>query len=298
MNITSNDPRRHHYVPQFYLRQFSDDGKKVKTLSSNGPFLIQGSKSISRIAYEDRLYTISDKSVNRCIEKDINFKLETPFSHSETWERISNNAYDSLSEVDALPLYIFMRHLQVRNVENLEFIKNEQRRCMSPEWSHNYTSEEIQMHRNIAATPNGAEEFFLLQSLDISTFISEFHRASIRVLTSRIPFRTSTNPVVFVPTGDIKHPDFKEGDTIRWLPFSASMGVLLIMNDLHSGFSGPTEAEEDLVRVLNRGYLIQTIQKNSVRHCIASDSFIHEDLAWAEYEALESNPRKFKERDQ
>lgn len=66
-----NDPKKHHYVPRFYLRQFCsvDHKNKVPTVSRHNPFLIKNLKSISGIGYEDNLYKVKDKDIEHCIEK-------------------------------------------------------------------------------------------------------------------------------------------------------------------------------------------------------------------------------------
>jgi hypothetical protein len=51
----SNEPKKHHYVPQFYMRQFPcmADAKKVMTLERHRDVVVAASKSIARIGYED-----------------------------------------------------------------------------------------------------------------------------------------------------------------------------------------------------------------------------------------------------
>jgi hypothetical protein len=56
--MSDNAPKRHHYVPQFYLRRFActDDPNKVLVLEQHRDSLVADRKSIDRIGYEDALH--------------------------------------------------------------------------------------------------------------------------------------------------------------------------------------------------------------------------------------------------
>src|SRR5438093_11929706 len=60
--VAENEPKRHHYVPQFYLRRFacSDDHNKVRVLERHRDIVVSDRKSIDRIGYEEGLHDYDD----------------------------------------------------------------------------------------------------------------------------------------------------------------------------------------------------------------------------------------------
>ncbi len=48
-----NDPRHHHYVPRFYLRNFASDPekKKIKTLAQNRDYAVWAERSIESLGF-------------------------------------------------------------------------------------------------------------------------------------------------------------------------------------------------------------------------------------------------------
>jgi hypothetical protein len=57
----SNEPRDHHYVPQFYLRNFSVDPeqKKLTSVTKHGRFAVWAECSIENLGYERDLRAFS-----------------------------------------------------------------------------------------------------------------------------------------------------------------------------------------------------------------------------------------------
>jgi hypothetical protein len=81
-----NDPRHHHYVPQFYLRNFACDPekKKVRTLAKNGDYAVWAERSIEGLGFERDLYVHSYAGIPVSVESTINRSIETPISQSDT----------------------------------------------------------------------------------------------------------------------------------------------------------------------------------------------------------------------
>lgn len=71
MNKSNNLPKKHHYVPQFYLKKFLDNNRQeldvLRRDTENSFSIVQ--LSPKSICYEKHLYTISDKTIN---ENDFN----------------------------------------------------------------------------------------------------------------------------------------------------------------------------------------------------------------------------------
>ncbi|WP_083224800.1 DUF4238 domain-containing protein [Sphingomonas panacis] len=193
--MTAGRPKRHHYVPQFYLRRFAcaDDANKVRVVERHGDIVAIDRKSIDRIGYEDALHAYVQDGVPRSIEGPINQAIETPFSNSATWKMIAEGSFASLSEVDRIPIYGFARHLQRRNLETLRFIEAESARFADGQLDGGLTEDEHEMHAWIAASAENAHALFREGALD--TAIPEDAGAiNVMVCRSPIPLRTSTNP--------------------------------------------------------------------------------------------------------
>ena len=56
--MTHGNPRDHHYVPQFYLRQFASDPerKKLRTVMRDGDYAIFAERAIKNLGYERDFY--------------------------------------------------------------------------------------------------------------------------------------------------------------------------------------------------------------------------------------------------
>lgn len=154
--MSEGHPKRHHYVPQFYLRRFAcpDDPNKVRILEQHGDILVTDRKSIDRIGYEESMHDFVADGVASSIEDPINRVIETPFSNSPTWQKIADGAYASIDETDKIAIYGFARHLQRRNLETLRFIEAESSRFKVGALDAGLSEEEREMHDWIAATGN------------------------------------------------------------------------------------------------------------------------------------------------
>ena len=264
---------RHHYVPQFYLRQFccSDDVNKVSTASRNGSFIVMSKKSIKRIGYEDKLYAISNQEIEYCIEEKLNQSIETPISQSNTWAKVRDKKPELIDEADKLTLYLFMRHLEARNLELLHLVENEIAMSNDPVFRKRRTVEEREMHSYIKSMSDGPVRFFHELSENVERFMLDYPKVSISIFKSNIPLRTSTNPVITLPESLNCQSD---GDVIaKWLPLSHEFGVMMHVTENYNSFGAISIIDDDSVRVLNRQYLVQLLSSHSVRHMIVDDDF-------------------------
>lgn len=290
------DPKKHHYVPQFYLRKFrcADDENKAPTINRHNPFLIKKSSSIGHIGYEDHLYKIKDEEIEVCVEKILNRNIETPICQSNTWKKIDKGTPELLTDGDKLIIYILMRHLEARNIETLESLKIDQKRINDPRYRHEYSESERKMHAKIDSMPNGVEQFYLGMSSRIDQYFEEYNRASVSIFASNIPIRTSTNPVVHVPMHIFENGGFDINNLAKWLPLSPKVGAMLFLNDDHCNFGGYQVVESDVIRSLNRLYIMQLLESRTTRHMIANDGHILDDFEWAGIKVDPKNSRKFR----
>ena len=160
--MAANEAKKHHYVPQFYMRRFAcaDDENKVMVLERHCNVVVADRKSIEGIGYEERLHDCDDNGAPASIEGDLNKAIETPFSQNGTWLKISGGNCAGLDETDRLPLYGFARYLQLRNLETLRFIETQHARYLTGELEDELTDEERDMHAWIASDPGAAHELF------------------------------------------------------------------------------------------------------------------------------------------
>lgn len=117
LTVAASEPKNHHYVPQFYLRRFvcRDDQNKVQVLERHRDIVVSDRKSIRRIGHEERMHDFEVGGVAHSIEGALNRAVETPFSTSSTWLKISSGNCAGLNGTDRLPIYGFARHLQLRS---------------------------------------------------------------------------------------------------------------------------------------------------------------------------------------
>lgn len=280
--MTNGHPKRHHYLPQFYLRRFAcaDDGNKVPVLERHGDIRVTDRKSINRIGYEESMHDFVEDGVAGSIEGPINRVIETPFSNSRTWQKITDRACANLDETDKISIYGFARHLQRRNLETLRFIEAESSRFKAGALDGDLSAEEREMHEWIAASADNAHAIFREGAMDTS-IPDDAAAINVMVCHSPIPLRTSTNPtlVISVPGRQSVFGAFFNNLRTWWLTLDRHCGAFIIAG-------GPPEftntaMPEDAARVINRQYLVQHGNSLTVRYMIADDPYLDGDLEWA-----------------
>ncbi len=279
--MTANESKKHHYVPQFYMRRFAcvDDENKVMALEHHRDIVIVGHKSIEGIGYEERLHDYDANGTPKSIEGDLNKVIETPFSKSTTWLKISNGNCASLDASDRLPLYGFARHLQLRNLETLRFMETQRSRYLTGELEEELTDEERDMYTWIASDPAAAHELFRAGAME-TMLPTDASAINIVICQSPIAFRSSTNPAVRLsyPGKDSVFGAMFKSLRTWWLALDRHWGAFIILGG-PSGFSTQT-VPRDVARTVNRMYLVQLLENNA-RYMLADDDFLNEDLEWA-----------------
>ena len=282
--MKSDQPKRHHNVPRFYLRRFacSNDLNKLMILERRHDFLVADRKSIDYVGYEEGLHDYHNDGKPASIECEINRAIETPFASSSTWSKISAGACASLTEQDKLPIYMFARHLQRRNLETLRFIEAESARVQAEGFDASFNEEERDMYRWIATSVEGARTLFHDGALDTMP-PADANRINVMVCQSPIALRSSTNPTLTVScpgTESIFGPIFNSLRT-WWLTLDRHWGALIVAGG-PPGFT-INAMPIDAARMINRRYLVQQLNSLSVTYLIADDERLAEDLEWAGY---------------
>lgn len=288
---TTSDSKRHHYVPQFYMRRFAcaDDPNKVVALQRHRDVVVLGRKSIAGIGYEERLHDFNDNDAPASIERNLNETIEAPFSQSETWLKIRDGNCARLNERDRMPLYGFARHLQLRNLETLRFIETQHARYIAGELEDELTDDEREMHATIAADAGATHELFRAGAMD--TMLPADARAiNVIVCQTPIALRTSTNPTVRLshPGNDSIFGAMFNSLRTWWLALDRHWGAFIVSGG-PPGFSTGA-VPHDVARVINRQYLVQVLA-GSARYLLADDESLKEDLGWAGFNLAQRTAR-------
>jgi hypothetical protein len=279
--VAANEAKKHHYVPQFYMRRFAcaDDEKKVMVLERHRDALVADRKSVESIGYEDRLHEYDDNGSLASIEGDLNKAIETPFSQSVTWLKISRGNCAGLDPTDRLPLYGFARHLQLRNLDTLRFIERQRDRYLTGELEDELMDGERDMYAWISSEPDAAHELFRAGAME-TMLPADVSAINVIICQTPIALRSSTNPAVRLShpgSASIFDPMFNSLRT-WWLTLDRHWGALIIAGG-PSGFS-VGDIPADLARLINRQYLVQLLAGNA-RYMLADDGLLAEDLEWA-----------------
>lgn len=277
----SNEPIKHHYIPQFYMRQFAciDDDNKVMTLERHRDVVVADRKSIEGIGYEERLHDYEADGARASIESDINRVIETPFSRAATWLKISGGQCANLDQTDRLPIYGFARHLQLRNLATLRFIENQHARYQAGELEEELTEDEREYHAWLADNPDTAHEMFRTGAMD-TMLPADADAINVIVCQTPIPLRSSTNPTLLISSPGRESIFGAMFNSLRtwWLTLDRQWGTFIVAGG-PSGFS-LNSVPPELAQVVNRRYLTQFLHGDA-RYVLAEDDFIAGDLEWA-----------------
>jgi hypothetical protein len=277
-----NKPKRHHYVPQFYLRRFgcADDRHKVMTVEAHRNSLVLDRKSIDRIGYEPNLHDFVEDSARGSIEGALNDTIETPFSSGRTWGKIESGNAETLDAGDGLSIYGFAQHLQRRNLATLRFMEARHARFLAGDFRE-FTEEERAMHQGIEEMPGGPHRVFREGALD-TMLPNDANSINVMVCRSPVPFRTSTNPTLMVSYPGRVSVFGEMFNSLRtwWLSLDRHCGAFVVAGG-PPGFSNSAVTEE-VIRMVNQIYLTQ-LRHGNARYMIADDPFLEADLEWAGY---------------
>ena len=280
--VAADQPKRQHYVPQFYMRRFAcaDDPNKVMAVERHHDILVADRKSIGSIGYEDGLHDFVEDGVAGSIEGEINKAIETPFSDSETWKKIESGACASIDATDGPSIYGFARHLQRRNLKTLRFMETENARFLAGEIK-DLTDEERAMLQWITETPGGAHQLFREGALD-TAMPADALIINVMVCRSPIPLRSSTNPTLMVSYPGRQSVVGEMFNSLRtwWLTLDRHWGAFIIAGG-PPGFSN-NDMPLDAARMVNRQYLTQ-LTHGGARYMLVDDRFLESDLEWAGY---------------
>jgi hypothetical protein len=296
MPKVANEPRNHHYAPQFFLRNFAVDEAKtrVTTLAKHEDMAIWAERSIENIGYERDFYVHERNGAPISVETDINRQVETPLSESDTWAKISSGRTDALDQYDRPILYSLIRHLEVRTPHCEATIRDLSRMATASESETPFSDEERVYYAMMRSNPNLAKA--TLNRMSMTTLWAEesFRGALIMVARSPIPLRSSTTPVFALPCPPhsamrLPLPGMTPYQLV--LTLNPTTLVSLVLGDFDGAFSNQL-IDSPTARGFNRNFAGQFAKFDAVRHLISSRDNLVDDMTSASYDLIDDTPRK------
>ncbi len=293
------DPRlstKSHYAPQFFLRNFATDPqkKKITTVAKHGPRAVWAERSIERLGFERDLYVHLRGGVPVSVESDINKLIETPISKSDTWAKIVSGRADALDRSDKPILYALIRHLEARTPHYFATIRVLARLAASSDSDIQFTDEEREGYAFFCATPDRAKAAFNLMSASLLWTEESFTGAGLSIFRSPIPLRSSTTPVLSIPSPAYPALRLPLPGMLPYqlvLTLNRTTIASLVLADFDDAF-GNTEIGIDVARSFNRQFVAQFAHFEHVRHIITDRHNLAADMTWAPYDLVEDTERK------
>lgn len=291
-----SEPRDHHYVPQFFLRNFAVDAekRKIATVGKHGNIAVWAERSIEHLGFERDLYVHSWAGVPVSVENSINQRIETPISESGTWAKIVSGQTHALDRSDKSILYSLIRHLEARNPHHLATQLELADLAASPDSEIPFTDEEREMYAEMRANPALAKLMFNMMSSSMEWTEQAYRGSGLSIIRSPIPLRSSTTPVFTMPIPG--HPALAlplPGMTPHQfvLTLNPTTIATLILGDFDDGFMN-VEISVEVALMFNRYFVGQFGKFPAVRHLITSRLDVASDMAWAGYAVLEEQDHK------
>lgn len=285
-----NATKREHYVPQFYLANFSisEEHGTVYSLEATAISPCPKKMAVSRVCYCDDLYEskYDDKYI-------LHNKTEHSFSKYETGQKalvdkiinISNNSANInsalvLRKSEKEKLFQFIAQLYLRNKSIYQQMYNSLK-CQPDgngnEWKRFMDSFLKQAYnRTIISTSNGEHEEF--QTKDICEYLNTLH---YQFCYTRKIFITSNVPVAVF---SVANEDVQE----IWVPLAPHVGILFSSRrglSVNNRLIDHTLSTEELNR---RMYLAPIAAHSSSVLLIASEGKILQEL----YQKTSTEPQK------
>jgi hypothetical protein len=294
--LASNEPRDHHYVPQFFLRNFAVDEAKtrVTTVGKHGSMAIWSERSIESLGYERDFYVHMHRGIPVSVETDINRRIETPISQSDTWAKITSGRTETLDQSDRAILYALIRHLEARTPHYEATINELARIAAGPSPEIPFTDEESSIYTAIHAHPNLAKTKLNRMAATIAWTESSFKGALMMVLRSPIVLRTSTTPVLAIPAPPHLAMALPLPGMIPYqlvLTLNPTTIACLVLGDFDGAFSNQA-IDIKTATGFNRHFVGQFAKFEYVRHLITPVDNIVTDMTWAPYDLIKSSSRK------
>jgi hypothetical protein len=298
-----NEPRDHHYAPQFFLRNFAVDQarSRITTVAKYGQMAIWAERSIKSLGYERDFYVHMEGDIPVSVETDINRRVETPISRSDTWAKVASGCSEALDQTDKPILYALIRHLEARTPHYRATMNELAQMAADPNSAIPFTDEERARYAVMRADRNLAKAMLNYRAATVAWTADNFRGAFLMILRSSIPLRSSTTPVCAMPAPthaamSLPLPGMTPYQLV--LTLDPNTIVCLILGDFDGAFSNQPIDQETALG-FNRHFVGQFAKFDHVRHLITSRDNLAADMTWAPYNLIEETERKitFRRRD-
>jgi hypothetical protein len=293
-----SEPRDHHYVPQFYLRNFAVDEEKSKipVASKHGHMVVWAERSIKTLGYERDFYVYTRGGVPVSVETDINRRIEVPISQSDTWAKIVSGHAEQLDRSDRAILYALIRHLEARTPQYQATMIELARMATDPNSAVPFSGEERVRYASMLADPDLAQSIFAFMAATTEWSEKSFESSLITVLRSPIPLYSSTTPVLAMsapehPSISLPLPGMVPYQLM--LPVNPNTIVCLVQGDFDGHFTNQ-QIEQKVALGLNRYFTAQFAYYDAVRHLVADKTNLVSDLTWACYDFVDDTGRRMR----
>lgn len=291
-----NEPRNHHYAPQFFLRNFAIDEEKkiITTVAKHGDMAIWSERSIQTLGYERDFYVHMKGGIPKSVETDINRNIEIPISQSDTWQKISSGKTEELDQSDRAILYAMARHFEARTPHYQATLNGLIAHANDPASTMIFSDEEREMYRELKNDPDSAKERLNGMATSMAWTARAFEGAIIMVLRSPIPLRTSTTPAIAIP---IPHHPNLALSLPGMLPYKLALTlnkntmVSIILGDFDGTFCNQ-EIDINTAKGFNQHFLAHFAKFNSVRHLVTDKQNLVQDMEWAPYKMTNETEKK------
>lgn len=293
--VANNEPRYHHVVPQFFLRNFAvnEECTRIATVAKEGDMAIWMERSIGSLGFERDFYVHISDGRPISVETQINRTIETPISQSDTWAKIASGRTSELDRSDRAILYALVRHLEARTPHYLETANELSAMARDPDSDMPFTDEEREMYAMMRSNPEFAK--YMFNAMATKKFDERsFDSAMILVAHSPIILRTSTTPTMAAPSP--RH-DAMALPLPGQVPYQLTLTVnphtlvSVILGDFDGHFAN-TDMEQEIAIGINRTFALQFSHFPKVRHLVSNRDRLVEDMTWAPYALISDTPKK------
>jgi hypothetical protein len=111
------------------------------------------------------------------VETEINSRIETPISKSDTWAKIASGRTDALDRSDKPILYALIRHLEVRTPHSLATAMELAQLAGSPKSDMAFSDGEREFYSLLRESPTHAKAFFNHMSASLEWTAESFSRS-------------------------------------------------------------------------------------------------------------------------
>lgn len=296
LNSRTNEPKRHHYVPQFYLKNFAIDAekKKVTLVRKHGIRAAWSKTSIKSIAYEIEFYTHIENDAPISVESKLNKNIENPISKSETWRKISEGCVSDLDRSDRKILYSLIRHLEVRTPHYLQTTKELALKYSEQCSDIKFSLEEGNIYKSFRENSNFLKETSNFSASNIAWAAGEFHSCAISIFRTQKPVFVCTTPVLAMSTPN--HPLLRSTQ-LGIHPFNTIMPldpysyVMLSIGDFGGAFVNQA-IQPDVEDALKRRIVGQFAYWPAIQHLICPADDLAGHLDWAGYDLTKDTPSR------